>query len=453
MNRLFFCCVLVMGCGQSSQNQSHLGAAWDRQNNPKNFGVKIETTFSNLPLKASLERIPWSGHFWPTHKGGIARRWQTRSQAYPWQYASPNLSQLKAMTATQINNLSPTEKYDIYRGLYSYPLTNKERARTGPEKPKWWGICHGRSSASLIHSEPNATRVTNADGIAITFTASDLKALLSHAHAKVDRERPRWRYIGFRCNDTVSNSTESSNPKCNDTNAGGFHLALVHQIAKLRQGFILDKTRDAEVWNRPVFAYHSVIESKRAPSPNAAETAIEEYVLHTDVEVTEMAQPNIRPLRGANVVKTLSYRYTIEVDKEGKVVGGAWLSWQRPDFLWKASFQNANVFLHGEYAALKGLMEKAGSVVILPGNPEPEPVGNEQEVLPPGVCKAERDRSFLGGIPLFDNPFSHQDDYISIVNTGDIVDLVGTEEGIHGFLQVEYHGLKGYVLKKDVRCQ
>ena len=32
---------------------------------------------------------------------------------------------------------------------------------------------------------------------------------------------------------------------------------------------------------------------------------------------------------------TKTYKYRLELDKDGKIIGGAWISVDRPDFIWK----------------------------------------------------------------------------------------------------------------------
>ena len=48
-------------------------------------------------------------------------------------------------------------------------------------------------------------------------------------------------------------------PECEDTNPGAFHVVLTNFIGRLNRSFIIDKTRDLEVWNQPVYSYESKI--------------------------------------------------------------------------------------------------------------------------------------------------------------------------------------------------
>lgn len=347
--------VLLSSCGPTeSVDDSRIYRAWDPQNNPQNFGSVGLKKFDELPLSGELDRKPWSGYFWPANKGGIAQRWQASNDKFPWQYRSPGLNEIRGMSEQEIDKLSPSEKYDIFMGDYSYALTRFEAERTDQNNPSWWGLCNGRSSAALIHKEPTARAVTNMDGIRIRFSSADLKALLSLAHEKVDRDLVRWRYIGFRCNQSVS--SEDEDLRCDDTNAGSFHLALVHQINVLREGFVMDRTRDTEVWNRPVYAYRSEVLGEQGPSERAAPGTVRELKLRTEVDVADMINPRQQAQGAVPKTKTYTYRYTIELDEFGRIIGGEWLTWQRPDFLWKATFTDPKLFMSGRFEGLKSLL-------------------------------------------------------------------------------------------------
>jgi hypothetical protein len=51
----------------------------------------------------------------------------------------------------------------------------------------------------------------------------------------------------------------------------------------------------------------------------------------------------------------LNYRYKLELDVNGNIIGGSWLSDSRPDFLWGAG----NMVFSPEFSDLKRLYYKA----------------------------------------------------------------------------------------------
>ena len=154
---MILCILLIMSCGESIIS-SHKDA-WNNANDPSqmkwplDIGKMYQTAFNELPLFGSLEVTPWSGNYWPTYMGGISHRWNSSHpksiQSYSYDI-SPDQEDMSI--------LSPAEKYDLYLGFYSMPLTRFERKRTQIMKtidtsdaydpqfkiPRWEGLCHDR---------------------------------------------------------------------------------------------------------------------------------------------------------------------------------------------------------------------------------------------------------------------------------------------------------------------
>ena len=167
---------------QKAQKQSN---AWDVHNDPFKMNPNFENRLDALPLTGELssKALAWPGNYWPNFKGGIAHRWSSE-KPQNFKYESPSLYEAKQMSKQQINELSPAEKYDLFSGNYDYPTVREVWKSTGPHANVWYGICHGVSPASLNHPEPKTVSLNNPDGIAITFYASDVKALLAYYYAK-----------------------------------------------------------------------------------------------------------------------------------------------------------------------------------------------------------------------------------------------------------------------------
>ncbi|MCP4805795.1 MAG: hypothetical protein GY884_10670, partial [Proteobacteria bacterium] len=94
-----------------------------------------------------------------------------------------------------------------------------------------------------------------------------------------------------------------------------------------REGFVLDVDEGYQTWNQPVYAYAAERISTREPSSGAAEEAVREHVMRTDVTWTMEIQPMWEPVLGTHEqeMKTETYLYTVEVNASGDVVGGQWL--------------------------------------------------------------------------------------------------------------------------------
>lgn len=337
-------------------------SAWDKKNKPELFEFDYERNFKGLPLTGQLKKLPWSGYYWPTYEGGITYRWNKDTHRPEEKYGYDLLTE-ETLKSVDSKTLSPAEKFDLFIGDTSFPLTNFERNRTnimktvpgGPsfqegfEIPTWEGLCHAWAPATLAYDNPAPVTLKGQDGKDISFGSSDIKALLTyHLH---NSQSPKTNFLGSRCNFdfkkleeklkkneiTKEEYEKSINAKeCTDTNAGAFHIVLANQIAKRNEGFIVDVTRDFEVWNQPVMGYVSqILGEKQGASENAAPGTVKEVTIRTSMqyvlEVRQRWEKNIIK----DAYRTITYDYRLELNNMGEIIGGEWLSEARPDFIWK----------------------------------------------------------------------------------------------------------------------
>lgn len=360
---IFACAVLLFLACSANHPWSFVKEVWNDNNLPTWFDSEINTEFSALPLSGELNDIPWSGSAWTSNKGGLAARWQT-ADSDAWSYPLYSLEQLREMQYDSIALLSPAEKYDIFSNDYSYAFTNSERARVGKSDPSWYGICHGLASASLLHTEPRAAIVYNDAGIAIPFSSADIKALYALMHATASPSMANWKYIGVRCNsDLQANSGDANSDACRDTNAGAFHVALANEVGIHKRGFVVDRTRGEVIWNRPVFGYSSKVIGEQAPSEGSAVGTVREMVVQTSVFTTKSSEArwHASTSLGSIPTGTERYNYRLELNSEGKIIGGEWISWERPDFAWKTTNTNVVDYMIGPFANVKKLVAALGS--------------------------------------------------------------------------------------------
>ena len=359
--------VLIIACSAKGP-LAFVREVWNGDNLPTWFDPEINTDFATLPLSGDLENIPWSGSAWASNKGGLAARWQI-SGSDPWNDPLYSLEQLRELGNYGIGRLSPAEKYDIFSNDYSYTFTKAERSRVSSSDPGWYGICHGLAGASLLHAEPRASVVYNEAGIGIPFSSADIKALYTLMHATATPAVANWRYIGVRCNsDSHASSGDAASDACRDANAGAFHVALANEVGIHRRGFIIDRTRGEVIWNRPVFGYSSKVVGEQAPSQGAAAGTVREIVMQTSVFTTksENARWNASTGPGSIPTGTERYDYRVELDSDGKIIGGEWISWDRPDFAWKTMNTNLDDYMVGSFASMKRLVAALNSAPIAP---------------------------------------------------------------------------------------
>jgi hypothetical protein len=221
------------------------------------------------------------------------------------------------------------------------------------------GICHGWSPASYMLARPTkAITLKNPRNIPITFYPADIKALASLLWANAPSST---KFIGGRCNDKEPQADPTTgrtlSSQCFDTNPGTWHLAMVNQIGVNKRSLVLDATFDYQVWNQPAYGYsytyfnpqtdtavHTLAEAKVAianytndkfkkyRSPQAvAVVGIEmsvSYVVETRPSQRDTDNPSY------DAIRKVAYLYDLELDANGKIIGGEWYQNPHPDFLW-----------------------------------------------------------------------------------------------------------------------
>ena len=346
--------LFLSACGQSSDPSSKTNEAWDAANVPDRLADGYVVDLEALPTSGFLATAPWSDDYWPSNRGGIAHRWQD-PETNAFTYESPDLTKLRAMSEADLSKLSPAEKLDIFRGDYNYSTLRYERSRVSPHAEYWEGICHGWAPAAINFEEPKPVLLTNADGIKVPFGSTDIKALLSYYQGQF--AQTTGGFLGARCNsDLQANPEHALNPACRDTNAGSFHIVLTNEIGLRRVGFIADVTRDRMVWNQPVFAFTSNVIGSQAPSFGAAPGTVSEKIVETTMWYSMEIQPTWDAVVGTaqNSYRSIRYRYRLELDQSGAIIGGAWETEERPDFLWtrgRPSFSGSWTSLEAIYNA------------------------------------------------------------------------------------------------------
>lgn len=393
--------------------------------------------------KLSKEMTPWASSFWPHIYGGIAFRWNnyykdapvvrklqeeigtlkdeikeikrelfSKANLTPEEIHADNLKILAAknqintllrlkgdehqklffslkrpetladvrkMSQDEINQLSATEKFDIYKALKTgkengFRLTKNVLNLTGPQKAYWEGICNGWSSAAIEFYEPEVTTI-EIDGIKLVFGSSDLKALLSYYHFAMTsnirtQKKSLTNRIGERCGTefpevawsikdgveyykTVVGDeivTKEVPSECIDTNPGAFHIALTNRIAKEKKAFVAEVVRDNEVWNQPVFGYSSKVIYESDTLINPSKGTRKQVRVKTRMDYAndggrmfwEQEDPEEEfyawwnPTNGTDNYRAAhkDFEYILDLDKRGNIIGGHWLSYERPDFIW-----------------------------------------------------------------------------------------------------------------------
>ena len=321
--------------------------------------------------KARLEEQPWSDDYWAIKRGILSSRYADpdREEEENWQESFDYFSKKPISNYVErkaIDQLSPAEKYDLLVGDDAQTLTNRmwREGQLYYEKEgkveDWMGICHGWAPASYMMARPiSKIDVIAADGkTSIPFFPSDIKGLASLLWANT---RTHQNFIGGRCNEKEPEVDEENgrikDQQCFDTNPGTWHKAIVNQIGISRRSLIIDATYDYEVWNQPVYSYnyrYFNLETFEV-SRHAADSRIElsdytqdkfksyrdkktKWIVGVEMKIQYIAEthPEHRLVDNEEYdsITSAYYRYDLELDQEGSIIGGEWYSNAHPDFLW-----------------------------------------------------------------------------------------------------------------------
>ena len=391
---------------------------WNPTNSPSIFATTLEYKLASLPKEGMAEHVPWPDTYWPTYEDSINARWQvlydskalskdTLSPAEKYDlafnswtadaaflklkpYSESNCAD-KSWDKSYYDKLGPAAKWvsqnkgnlDAHDGVDNDKdgKTDECDDRDGVES--WWGLCHAWVPAALLEDEPLKPVVENG----VTFEVSDLKALLIAIHDPTQAVM-----VGGRCNLKEVKRDEKTGrilaEECRDVNAGTYHVIMANYLGKMKRGIAEDRTWDYQVWNQPVRAWRvesmkeiTVAEankllkqpatSAKYPFATGVKTLFE--VRATTDYITE-SEASTKPHADDvdDFTRSDNYHYVLEVDKNGKIIGGEWLDDSQsshPDFLWLPSVaQGSNPYVDAKKVRALAQKSHGTTVVVAPAD-------------------------------------------------------------------------------------
>jgi hypothetical protein len=305
---------------------------WSRISDPLIMSTTFNREFADLPRsgKVSDPDKYWSSDYWARYKGGINYRWNA-SRPTGFNLQSPTKEQALTMSQSQLRALSPSEKWDLFVGRYDYPTKNEVDDYASPDRPSWEGICDGWAGAAFNHDEPAPTMLLNPDGVQVPFGSADIKALLSWYYAK--KHSGGYDQMGQRCNGTTGGTDRCQH----DMNAGAFHIVVSNKLGVDGKTFIADIDRGSQVWNHIAYDFKSTLRnSNLKPLSTSAPGTVRMVRMRTVVRYVFLARNYWEPVLGTSRQKTSTrtYEYYLDLNADGEILGGEWITSQRPDFLW-----------------------------------------------------------------------------------------------------------------------
>lgn len=318
------------------------------------------------------------------------------------------INDIKNLSQSDLDQLSPSEKFDVYKYMispnesYSLSLTKDVLGKTGPYREYWEGICNGWTSASLEFHEPEPLTIEK-KGLKLNLGSSDLKALLSYYHDAMTTNLKTQNLmmvnrVGNKCNTTFAEEawfikdgveyyrtvkngkikTLKVPAECVDTNPGAFHVVIGNMIGLRKTGFTAEAVRDQEIWNQPVYEYKSKVKKSKRVRKNASKGTVAQYKVKMEMRYANDGGRKYwindgtddefyawwNPTNGTSNYRSAhkDLEYYVDVDRNNNIIGGMWLSYERPDFLW---VKKQKGFLNGSNLGIITYMKELENLVEL----------------------------------------------------------------------------------------
>jgi hypothetical protein len=321
--------------------------------------------------KSKLGVRPWAGFPFSMREGMIAARYLDRGFRSQGNFASRKAyvrnRPLEAIARgdswfskrRSLDQLSPAEKYDLLAGDLSGTLTQAiwnegSRYESDGEIAHWVGICDGSAAASALTPEPIRDLVLRDPifGNEFTLYASDIKALAALHYSEYV---VKTSIVGGRCERGSSAlPSPGESPSCESLNPASWHRSILFFNGIKQSPLFIDTSPNLEVWNTPVisysFEYFDVRNSKivgsleqalvrrsdfRDDPRSLSRTPSTEFIVGVEMTIST-AGGSARSTSGPQPATPVKRVYTYELELDGfmNLIGGEWLSKERPDFAW-----------------------------------------------------------------------------------------------------------------------
>ena len=290
--------------------------------------VQYETVLAKLPEEAAVPawRVPYSAAIHPETGGGMS---DARPAATFALFARRRRG---ASTATGSSALSVYDRafnggqglansYEIRR-IMGTPRALFPALRMRSSSESWEGYCSGFTASTIKHPEPiksvDAGRVGGTPGVVLS--PADIKALLTCIY-----------------NRTIPDSyLYLAPPTARDggPNMGTFHLALANYIGQAGHPVGMDRTKGEVAWNNPIYAYKVNSIRDAGEGDGLTYKQVETTVTYTyyGTDTALQTDPDSGD-RVGNRKQSMTFRYNLALDSDGRIVGGRALSGSG-HFLW-----------------------------------------------------------------------------------------------------------------------
>jgi hypothetical protein len=310
----------------------HTHYQWTYQENPlSRVSKSLITNINILPEASEISQFMTSNWHWPQSEGFILQRWamQNPKKNHHRTYYRP--IKYQALNNIDLGQLSPAEKMDLLLNNLKWEFTNNVRNKILKFNNLDYRIALAFSESVLNFKDPLPTVFDTQIG-PLPLGSSDIKAILMANHLFNYSEN---KILGKICKkDFLKISRKKIEPdqlekiinsaNCKGLNPGSFHLMLTNYLGTKDQGLSVDLSRDAKFKIRPVIGFVSKIDNRDQIKNTVTFTTFIKYLSPT------------RPTWNAYIKgnrKFMKFKYKLVLDDEDNIIGGEWISSQRPDFM------------------------------------------------------------------------------------------------------------------------
>lgn len=413
--------------------------AFDATNDPARMSQRLNYRLAELPKKgkrtqpawkdthpAAVGKAPvaWADTYWPTIEGGHNNRFQGETEKSPIEKYDAAFNNApgcetfpskmygdgaKAEWDTYLKCAGPATKWqsETFQGAGKIH-DGKDNDNDGvidDEGPDgnvdgmatWWGTCHAWGPASLMYPEPQKSVTMNG----VTFSVGDMKALMQNSF-----DRTSAIMLGGRCNakEIKHDATGSANDECADVNPGSLHVVLTNFLGINNLPLVEDRTANFEVWNQAVMGYEITKQAEisktkanecvgHEPSTKWSYNTSAKKLMEVRMTVEYLTESGAEatPVGFENNVREDDYHYILELNADGKVVGGRYCTDttnNHVDFLWAPTGSNSASNPSVSASKVKELIAKAF---------QDAPSGGPEKVFTSTSTAAIPDNSPTGG--------------------------------------------------------
>jgi hypothetical protein len=338
------------------------------------FGDYASPYKGHTQVILSAENAPWAGNYFPMKRGGLAFRW--KAQRSVTESELPSRERLLAMSAAEVQQLSPVEKYDIYKGDYGFSATRHELHRRGPLRPlrveDWEGFCNGVRCAGIHLPEPRVSvRMKNPDGVVVVFEPADLKALAGASYFFVEKYSQ------------MGQSTPVGQKAAAQPNPAVFDMALRYFLGEKKKSFVIDTHLGSEIWNESLIGFSRDLQTPQAlteqekqkyPAATAKVQIKLKLLLLGEIKIEDSNVETKHSVALGKLHDEMKVGYLLYLDSQGRALDGVWdenRSLRGVDFVWfsggvgtdaKNSLGNGNSNL--AFEEIKKLVKKSNTLPL-----------------------------------------------------------------------------------------